>query len=104
MKIFFLVIWLSISSKNVQCFEDDDFKLHSEAPFKTISKYSMYRDVSIINFVVPENTKVAKFSFKAIEQKCEPKAITVHVKAASFPVISPQNISFPSDYLSDDLR
>lgn len=100
-----LCLFISINCLvGVKSYESDSFFLHMEAPYKTISKYTLYRDVSIINFVVPV-TKTAKFSFKALEfQKCDPQPITVYIKAGSFPVISPQNISFPGDYLDDELR
>lgn len=106
MNILFWFIGLNFLSelKSDQNISNDEFVLHMTSPYKSISKYSLYRDVSIINFVIPINTEVAKFSFKAIEQKCDPKAITVHLKSGSFPVINPQNISFPDDYLSYENR
>lgn len=104
MNLFFLIISIKLFSNARSYEESNEFILHMGSPYKSISKYSLYRDVSIINFVIPINTKVAKFSFKAVEQKCDPKAITIHLKAGSFPVISPQNISFPVDYLTNENR
>lgn len=35
---------------------------------------------------------------------CEPQDIDIHIKAGGFPVVSPQNISFPEDFVDNSLR
>lgn len=35
---------------------------------------------------------------------CEPQDIDVHLKPGGFPVVSPQNISFPEDFMDNNLR
>lgn len=35
---------------------------------------------------------------------CEPNDIDVHLKAGGFPVVSPQNISFPEDFVENSQR
>lgn len=38
------------------------------------------------------------------ERKCKPRDVTLHLKASSYPVISPENITFPRNFLSADQR
>lgn len=38
------------------------------------------------------------------ERKCKAKDVTLHLKAKSFPVISPENITFPKYFLASDER
>ena len=35
---------------------------------------------------------------------CQPQDVTLHLKAGSYPVISPENITFPKHFLSADQR
>lgn len=110
-------------------------------PSNTLLKYTAYKDVSILHFRVPQDTRTAMFSFKAYEEsksafresspqalsfwvfvpskkvplklKCYPvladrvcpeRDVTLHLKAGSYPVISPENITFPRHFLSADQR
>ncbi|XP_017873944.1 PREDICTED: uncharacterized protein LOC108621256 [Drosophila arizonae] len=88
-----------------------DQKLTVRLPSNTLLKYGAYKDVSILHFRVPLDTRVAYFSFKAFEEsksafqrKCKVKDVSLHLKAKSFPVISPENITFPKYFLSSDER
>ncbi|EDS41525.1 conserved hypothetical protein [Culex quinquefasciatus] len=78
-------------------------------PSNTLLKYTAYKDVSILHFRIPTDTRTAFFSFKAYEESksafqrvCQPNDITLHLKAGSYPVISPENITFPKHFLSAD--
>ncbi|XP_055586866.1 uncharacterized protein LOC129739410 [Uranotaenia lowii] len=80
-------------------------------PSNTLLKYTAYKDVSILHFRIPTDTRTAFFSFKAYEESksafqrdCQPNDITLHLKAGSYPVISPENITFPKHFLSADER
>uniref|UniRef100_A0A1I8PVV4 EGF-like domain-containing protein n=1 Tax=Stomoxys calcitrans TaxID=35570 RepID=A0A1I8PVV4_STOCA len=77
----------------------------------TLLKYSSYRDVSILHFLIPPDTRRVLFTFKATEQsssilksKCVPRNVNLHLKARSFPVISPENITFPKSFLNNKQR
>ncbi|XP_037030331.1 uncharacterized protein LOC119070122 [Bradysia coprophila] len=91
------------------------FFIHTEAqqiplvrlPSNTLLKYTAYKDVSILHFRIPSDTRTAYFSFKAYEEKksafqreCTPKNVSLHLKAGSYPVISPENITFPKHFLN----
>ncbi|XP_058812384.1 uncharacterized protein LOC131676953 [Topomyia yanbarensis] len=80
-------------------------------PSNTLLKYTAYKDVSILHFRIPTDTRTAFFSFKAYEESksafqrvCQPNDITLHLKAGSYPVISPENITFPKHFLRVDER
>uniref|UniRef100_A0A6B2E627 EGF-like domain-containing protein n=1 Tax=Phlebotomus kandelakii TaxID=1109342 RepID=A0A6B2E627_9DIPT len=80
-------------------------------PSNTLLKYTAYKDVSILHFRVPQDTRTAMFSFKAYEESksafqrvCPDRDVTLHLKAGSYPVISPENITFPRHFLSADQR
>ncbi|KFB45996.1 AGAP002672-PA-like protein [Anopheles sinensis] len=80
-------------------------------PSNTLLKYTAYKDVSILHFRIPTDTRTAFFSFKAYEESkgafqrnCKPNDITLHLKAGSYPVISPENITFPKHFLDADER
>ncbi|TMW50020.1 hypothetical protein DOY81_004886 [Sarcophaga bullata] len=80
-------------------------------PSNALLKYNSYKDVSILHFRMPPDTRRAVFTFKAIEEsksafqrKCKPRDVTLHLKASSYPVISPENITFPRNFLNADQR
>ncbi|KAI9578195.1 hypothetical protein GQX74_015081 [Glossina fuscipes] len=88
-----------------------DHTLVVRLPSNILLKYITYKDVSILHFFVPENTRQAIFTFKAVEEPksaflgaCSPRDVTLHLKAKSYPVISPQNISFPRNFLNPNQR
>lgn len=89
----------------------EDQKLTVRLPSNSLLKYTSYKDVSILHFEVPPDSRAAYFSFKAFEEsksafqsKCKVKDVTLHLKANSFPVISPENITFPKNFLDSDQR
>ncbi|XP_055923010.1 uncharacterized protein LOC129953695 [Eupeodes corollae] len=80
-------------------------------PSNTLLKYTAYKDVSILHFRIPPDSKTAYFTFKALEESksafhrvCKPRDVTLHLKAGSYPVISPENITFPRNFLNADQR
>ncbi|XP_037943196.1 uncharacterized protein LOC119676045, partial [Teleopsis dalmanni] len=80
-------------------------------PSNTLLKYTSYKDVSILHFRIPPDTRTAFFTFKAFEEsksaflrKCRSRDVTLHLKASSYPVISPENITFPRNFLNGDQR
>ncbi|XP_030245650.1 uncharacterized protein LOC108649959 [Drosophila navojoa] len=88
-----------------------DQQLTVRLPSNTLLKFGAYKDVSILHFRVPLDTRTAYFSFKAFEEskssfqrKCKAKDVTLHLKAKSFPVISPENITFPKYFLPTEER
>lgn len=44
------------------------------------------------------------FSSSFFAGDCQPQDVTLHLKAGSYPVISPENITFPKHFLSADQR
>lgn len=100
-------------------------------PSNTLLKYSAYKDVSILHFRIPTETRTALFSFKAYEEsksafrkfklfifnffyfncflliterECDARNVSLYLKAGSYPVISPENITFPRHFLDEDQR
>ncbi|XP_054738185.1 uncharacterized protein LOC129244530 [Anastrepha obliqua] len=80
-------------------------------PLNTLLKYTSYKDVSILHFRVPPDTRTAFFTFKAYEEsksafqrKCKPRSVELHLKPGSYPVISPENITFPKNFLDANQR
>ncbi|KAH8295003.1 hypothetical protein KR018_005357 [Drosophila ironensis] len=90
---------------------EEDQELVVRLPSNSLLKYTSYKDVAILHFIVPPDSRTAHFTFKAFEdsksafqRKCKPKDVTLHLKASSFPVISPENITFPKNFFSSDQR
>ncbi|ALC46842.1 CG13654 [Drosophila busckii] len=88
-----------------------DQKLIVRLPSNTLMKYTSYKDVSILHFHVPMDSRDAYFTFKAFEEAksafqrhCKPKDISLYLKPGSFPVINPENITFPKNFISADDR
>ncbi|EDV93871.1 uncharacterized protein LOC6564405 [Drosophila grimshawi] len=88
-----------------------DQKLIVRLPSNTLLKYTSYKDVSILHFRVPSDSRAAYFTFKATEEskssfqrKCKAKDVTLHLKANSLPVISPENITFPNNFVNSEQR
>ncbi|XP_033233412.1 post-GPI attachment to proteins factor 6 isoform X3 [Drosophila pseudoobscura] len=80
-------------------------------PSNSLLKYTSYKDVAILHFRVPPDSRAAYFTFKAFEEsknafqrKCKAKDVTLHLKASSYPVISPENITFPKNFFSPEQR
>ncbi|XP_034664948.1 uncharacterized protein LOC117899194 isoform X1 [Drosophila subobscura] len=80
-------------------------------PSNSLLKYTSYKDVAILHFRIPPDSRDAYFTFKAFEEsknafqrKCKVKDVTLHLKASSYPVISPENITFPNNFLSPEHR
>ncbi|EDW33844.1 GL21912 [Drosophila persimilis] len=80
-------------------------------PSNSLLKYTSYKDVAILHFRVPPDSRAAYFTFKAFEEsknafqrKCKVKDVTLHLKASSYPVISPENITFPKNFFSPEQR
>ncbi|KAH8383940.1 hypothetical protein KR009_011377, partial [Drosophila setifemur] len=89
----------------------EDQELVVRLPSNSLLKYTSYKDVSILHFNVPPDSRTAYFTFKAFEEsksafqrKCKPKDVTLHLKASSFPVISPENITFPKNFFGPEQR
>ncbi|XP_052846194.1 uncharacterized protein LOC128258562 [Drosophila gunungcola] len=89
----------------------EDQELVVRLPSNSLLKYTSYKDVSILHFDVPPDSRTAFFTFKAFEdpksafqRKCKPKDVTLHLKASSYPVISPENITFPKNFFTKDQR
>ncbi|XP_065721447.2 uncharacterized protein [Drosophila suzukii] len=89
----------------------EDQELVVRLPSNSLLKYTSYKDVSILHFDVPPDSRTAYFTFKAFEdpksafqRKCKPKDVTLHLKASSYPVISPENITFPKNFFTTEQR
>ncbi|KAH8294044.1 hypothetical protein KR054_007710, partial [Drosophila jambulina] len=89
----------------------EDREVVVRLPSNSLLKYTSYKDVSILHFNVQQDTRTAYFTFKAYEdpksafqRKCKPKDVTLHLKASSYPVISPENITFSKNFFSSDQR
>lgn len=107
----FVVILLSQQSSYIHAEPDSEPIPLVRLPSNTLLKYTAYKDVSILHFVVPSDTRTAFFNFKAYEEtksaflrQCKPRDVTLHLKAGSYPVISPENITFPKHFLHADQR
>ncbi|CRK88937.1 CLUMA_CG002537, isoform A [Clunio marinus] len=106
----------SNSNNNQATFTSEDIQNSHQIPLvrlpsNTLLKYTAYKDVSIQHFLMPMDSRSAMFSFKAYEESksaltrvCQPQDVTLHLKAGSYPVISPENITFPKHFLSAQQR
>lgn len=108
------------------------YSLLTRIPITKLYKFGFYRDVSVLFYYIPEDVEEAQIHFKAHEEKmnlvgnyfensffegliifnvifilggaCKPEDIDIHLKPFAFPVVSPQNISFPEDFINDAIR
>ncbi|XP_067012375.2 post-GPI attachment to proteins factor 6 [Anabrus simplex] len=78
---------------------------HSRSARREISKYRMYKDVSLLPYNVPKQTSVVSFNFTVREErihvgvnKCPHRKVTVVLKSGSFPVVNPDGAAFPKFY------
>lgn len=67
-KWIFVVILLSELSIQIQGEPDSEPIPLVRLPSNTLLKYTAYKDVSILHFVVPSDTRTAYFNFKAYEE------------------------------------
>lgn len=67
-KWIFVVILLSVLSIQIQGEPDSEPIPLVRLPSNTLLKYTAYKDVSILHFVVPSDTRTAYFNFKAYEE------------------------------------
>lgn len=142
----FVVILLSQQSPYIHAEPESEPIPLVRLPSNTLLKYTAYKDVSILHFIVPSDTRTAFFNFKAYEEtksafckyctvvllcplsciqcldlkwwllsflllrfvfavrQCKPRDVTLHLKSGSYPVISPENITFPKHFLHADQR
>ncbi|XP_013784143.2 transmembrane protein 8B-like isoform X2 [Limulus polyphemus] len=61
--------------------------------------YRAYKDVQIFHYTVPHQVSFASWEFEANGSTyCSPKPISVFLQFGSYPVINPQNESFPDNF------
>ncbi|XP_076353524.1 uncharacterized protein LOC143248736 [Tachypleus tridentatus] len=61
--------------------------------------YTSYSSVQIFHYSVPVLSYAALWEFKArISQYCSPKPVSVYLQYGSYPVVNPQNESFPRGF------
>lgn len=68
MKWIFLVILLSGCLNSVRGDSEQEPVPLVRLPLNTLLKYTAYKDVSILHFVIPTDTRTAYFNFKAYEE------------------------------------
>lgn len=68
MKCILFVMLLSEFSTHIQAEPDQEQIPLVRLPSNTLLKYTAYKDVSILHFVVPSDTRTAYFNFKAYEE------------------------------------
>lgn len=66
--IFIVVMLLSQLSIQIHGESDPEQIPLVRLPSNTLLKYTAYKDVSILHFVVPSDTRTAFFNFKAYEE------------------------------------
>nr|CAD7428789.1 unnamed protein product [Timema monikensis] len=73
---------------------------------REISEYRSFRDVTILHFNLPDKVKLATWKFNATEHlisssivsRCRKRGVSLYLKYGSYPVINPDNSSFPENY------
>lgn len=61
--------------------------------------YEGYQDVQMFHYVVPAQAMYSTWSFKAFEQGgCSPKQISIYLQHGSYPLINPNNASYPPHF------
>ncbi|XP_065350573.1 post-GPI attachment to proteins factor 6 [Cloeon dipterum] len=70
---------------------------------RQIYEFRGYHDVEVFYFRVPDQTVLANWSFTARElSDCEPRNVSIYLKHGSFPVVNPNNATFPNDFRTQD--
>nr|CAD7204560.1 unnamed protein product [Timema douglasi] len=78
----------------------------SRLPAREISEYRSFRDVTILHFNLPDKVKLATWKFNATEHlisssivsRCRKRGVSLYLKYGSYPVVNPDNSSFPENY------
>nr|CAD7572428.1 unnamed protein product [Timema californicum] len=78
----------------------------SRLPAREISEYRSFRDVTILHFNLPDKVKLATWRFNATEHlisssivsRCRKRGVSLYLKYGSYPVVNPDNSSFPENY------
>lgn len=75
------------------------------APFKK-NERKVVRSVSNIKLQEKPSLVIYVRIFLLLDtaRVCQPQDVTLHLKAGSYPVISPENITFPKHFLSAEQR
>lgn len=68
MKCMLFVMLLSEIATHIRAEADQEQIPLVRLPSNTLLKYTAYKDVSILHFVVPSDTQTAYFNFKAYEE------------------------------------
>ncbi|XP_075147376.1 uncharacterized protein LOC142221510 [Haematobia irritans] len=99
------------NATNGQDQHNDFATLSVRLPSNILLKYSSYKDVAILHFLVPSDTRRALFTFKAREEaksvfqiQCKPQDVSLYLKANGYPVINPENITFPKNFINKNQR
>lgn len=66
--IFVVIVLLCEVCMQIQGESDSEQIPLVRLPSNTLLKYTAYKDVSILHFVVPDDTRTAYFNFKAYEE------------------------------------
>ncbi|XP_067679541.1 post-GPI attachment to proteins factor 6-like isoform X2 [Haliotis asinina] len=68
-----------------------------EAP---VTQYTSYQDVSLITITIPQETEEVFWTFRAFasDEKCTVRKVKVYLQRGRYPVISPNNETFPDHF------
>ncbi|KAJ8880657.1 hypothetical protein PR048_017127 [Dryococelus australis] len=75
-------------------------------PGREITEYRSFRDVTILQFTIPQNVRLASWVFNATEHRMSPSLVTrcrarevsLFLKHGSYPVINPDGSIFPDNF------
>ncbi|XP_063221877.1 post-GPI attachment to proteins factor 6 [Bacillus rossius redtenbacheri] len=75
-------------------------------PGREITEYRSFRDVTILQFTIPHNVRLASWIFNATEHRMSPSLVTrcrtrdvsLYLKHGSYPVINPDGSVFPDHF------
>ncbi|GAB6028880.1 hypothetical protein CHUAL_004680 [Chamberlinius hualienensis] len=61
--------------------------------------YNGYKDVQIFHYFVPQQALLAEWTFTAVEDGgCPSQPVAIYLQHGSYPIINPDNGSFPSNF------
>lgn len=89
-----LVTWLLLAALWAQCFAINVPDVYQES---ILRRYRSYGDVSVFHYYVPSQVTRATWEFAAFmdDPGCTPRQVYIHIQPGSYPVVNPDNSSFP---------
>ncbi|KAG1668397.1 Post-GPI attachment to proteins factor 6 [Nymphon striatum] len=83
-------------------YETSNFLIETEG--RQLSTYESYQDVQMLSYDIPDGVKQASWKFYLHRQSdCSNHNVSIYVRYGGYPVINPDNATFPSNFFIDQL-